>query len=722
MKRSLHIKRAVALILTAIMMFSLLPAAFAIGSSFFYNHSDWHFDLSKSPDTPMTVEEFIALSTAYSYWGTGTASGANPVDKNGNYPSDWAAPYIRAEYQKGTITPSEIDYRSNVTLAFAMEFFSRSKGLYSYDAVNLRSFSGTDGLTADQILYLCTAVDYGIFPYTPGMDVSVTIPRKDLENKYLIPTGNYRSKNPEVIKAAGNYKYSAAFWEVDASPEDPDEWAFQKKQLDVLKNNLKNFNILIMNVVSLVDRGNGNYLNDRIGNCPEHGEALKLCKENGIKVFGSVLNFYNSAILDKMKSSDAVISDVAKSMVDMMEKHGLDGLNIDLEMSADTCASYRDTYSKLMMTLAPMVHQKGKLLSVTVGAYMQDKDEQKSMYDYSVIGDTADIVNIINYDDHPASSYSHGGTMGEVSNLTYIQRCLRYAAVSIGAEKVNLGYATFGVDFNTTDHTAKNISHDSVMNLISAYNPVQKTSGPAVDDAYFNYSSGGKAHTVYYESDSGISHRIDLAKRYGLGGVCCWLMGWKNQTAFDRMGRGTRALPFADVSTSSVYYDAVSWAYRHEPQQITSGIDSTHFAPQNPCTRGQVVTFLWRAAGCPEPKGSNPFVDVQNSGSCKPFYKAILWAADKGITTGVDAKHFQPGATVTRAQFVTFLHRYEGNPATKGTYKGFADASSIAKPFRTAVAWAVEKGITTGYEDNTFRPNDTCTRWAVVLFMYRDMA
>ena len=180
--------------------------------------------------------------------------------------------------------------------------------------------------------------------------------------------------------------------------------------------------------------------------------------------------------------------------------------------------------------------------------------------------------------------------------------------------------------------------------------------------------------------------------------------------------------PFVDVDKGSVYYDAVMWAYYHEPEQITGGFDATHFKPQNPCTRGQVVTFLWRAAGCPEPENAkSPFVDVENSGSCKPYYKAILWAAEQGITTGVDKNHFQPSATVTRAQFVTFLWRYEGESDTNGSISGFKDARSIAKPFRTAVAWAVENGITTGYNDKTFRPSDTCTRWAVVLFMYRDL-
>lgn len=177
--------------------------------------------------------------------------------------------------------------------------------------------------------------------------------------------------------------------------------------------------------------------------------------------------------------------------------------------------------------------------------------------------------------------------------------------------------------------------------------------------------------------------------------------------------------PFWDVSNKDDYYTAIMWAYTYEPQ-ITSGTDATHFSPKSPCNRGQVVTFLWRAAGRPEPASSNnPFVDVQNYGSCQPFYKAILWAAEQGITNGTDATHFSPGKTVTRAEFVTFLWRYFGKPASTGSIYVFNDAGSIATPFRDAVAWAVERGITGGYQDNTFRPNTVCNRWQVVMFMYR---
>lgn len=178
------------------------------------------------------------------------------------------------------------------------------------------------------------------------------------------------------------------------------------------------------------------------------------------------------------------------------------------------------------------------------------------------------------------------------------------------------------------------------------------------------------------------------------------------------------ANPFVDVSEDSVYYDAILWAYYHEPQQITGGYNATHFVPDNPCTRAQVVTFLWRAADCPEPVGDiSIFKDA--SQIAQPFRKAVAWAVEKNITAGFNDGTFRPNDSVTRGQFVTFLYRYEGEPTTSGSVNGFKDAASIAAPYRQAVAWAVEKGITTGYGDNTFRPTAECTRWAVVLFMYR---
>lgn len=175
------------------------------------------------------------------------------------------------------------------------------------------------------------------------------------------------------------------------------------------------------------------------------------------------------------------------------------------------------------------------------------------------------------------------------------------------------------------------------------------------------------------------------------------------------------ALAFTDVPADAYYADAVKWAVA---QGITSGTTATTFAPNSGCTRGQVVTFLWRANGEPEPASTvNPFTDV----SADAYnYKAILWAYENGITGGTTATTFAPNATCTRAQIVTFLYRADGAQAVAGG-NAFADVSADAY-YADAVNWAVAEGITGGTTATTFEPNATCTRAQVVTFLYRHMA
>lgn len=172
---------------------------------------------------------------------------------------------------------------------------------------------------------------------------------------------------------------------------------------------------------------------------------------------------------------------------------------------------------------------------------------------------------------------------------------------------------------------------------------------------------------------------------------------------------------FKDVSASSPYATAINWAAE---KGIAKGYDESTFAPDDSCTRAQVVSFLWRAAGCPAPKTTKcPFVDVDKQ---SPHYQAILWASEKGITEGFDATHFKPNDTVTRAQFVTFLWRYEGKPAAKAACP-FVDVSA-SSPYAAAITWAAENGVTLGYDATHFQPNTNCSRGQVVTFIYRDMA
>ena len=169
-------------------------------------------------------------------------------------------------------------------------------------------------------------------------------------------------------------------------------------------------------------------------------------------------------------------------------------------------------------------------------------------------------------------------------------------------------------------------------------------------------------------------------------------------------------LDFADVSTDAYYYEAVKWAAK---KGITGGTGDGNFNPNGSCTRAHIVTFLWRAAGSPEPKSTVSFADVP-AGSY--YAKAVAWAVENGITLGTGDGTFSPNATCTRAQSVTFLYRALGTAPT--TVNGFTDVTADAF-YADAVAWAVESGVTNGTTDSTFSPNNGCTRAQIVTFLYR---
>ena len=159
------------------------------------------------------------------------------------------------------------------------------------------------------------------------------------------------------------------------------------------------------------------------------------------------------------------------------------------------------------------------------------------------------------------------------------------------------------------------------------------------------------------------------------------------------------------------YYNAMLWALE---RGITSGTSRVTFSPNDTCTRGQVMTFLYAAKGKPEADWSNnPFVDVKKS---KYYYKPVLWAYQNGITNGVDDTHFQPNGSCTRAQVVTFLWALSGKPNPKAGSNPFQDVKK-SNWYYTAVLWAYQNGITSGVDATHFGPNQTCTRGQVVTFL-----
>ena len=174
----------------------------------------------------------------------------------------------------------------------------------------------------------------------------------------------------------------------------------------------------------------------------------------------------------------------------------------------------------------------------------------------------------------------------------------------------------------------------------------------------------------------------------------------------------TRANEFIDVPTSSYFYEAVMWAVE---SGVTTGVSANRFDPNGVCTRAQAVTFLWRAAGSPEPETrAMPFTDVP-AGSY--YYDAVLWAVENGITKGTSNTTFSPDDTCTRAQIVAFLWRSEKSPAA-GTANPFADVKSTAY-YADAVLWAVREDITKGTTSTTFSPDADCTRAQIVTFLWR---
>lgn len=186
------------------------------------------------------------------------------------------------------------------------------------------------------------------------------------------------------------------------------------------------------------------------------------------------------------------------------------------------------------------------------------------------------------------------------------------------------------------------------------------------------------------------------------------------EASFKLIDAEPEVLVFADVPAGAWYADAVAWAVE---QGVTTGTSATTFGPDVSCTRAQMVTFLWRAAGSPEPENTvTPFADVSATAY---YYDAVLWAVGEGITNGTSATTFSPDATVNRGQTVTFLWRNAGSPVASGS--SFADVAADAY-YASAVAWAAHKGITSGTSATTFSPNNACTRAQIVTFLWRELA
>lgn len=289
-------------------------------------------------------------------------------------------------------------------------------------------------------------------------------------------------------------------------------------------------------------------------------------------------------------------------------------------------------------------------------------------------------------------------------------------------------------DFLSYLHSTKGYSSNYTIDYVTFdQSAVSAVNEGSLYTYYSGYNYGGSVKTTdkfYYSataSQNALSDVAFLASRYAKTGETVYIP-FTIYARYGTTGTGTRQLTgtvaikigqtmnFIDVKTTDYFYNSVKWAVG---KNITNGTSSTTFSPYKSCTRAEIVTFLWRAAGSPEPTITrNPFRDV-NAVTHSSYYKAILWASQKGITSGTSATAFSPDQVCTRAQIVTFLYRYAGQPS--GYYSNpFKDVGATSEAsYYNAILWAVGKGITTGTSATTFSPYASCNRAEAVTFLYR---
>lgn len=355
------------------------------------------------------------------------------------------------------------------------------------------------------------------------------------------------------------------------------------------------------------------------------------------------------------------------------------------------------------VTFVPNAKSTAKTITLNFTLYATRYSSSSTSRGTTVSYSGSVVVNLVREDIKYTVSQGDSVRFDESDFLSYLRSTKGYSS-------------NYTIDYVTFDQSAV-----SAVNEGSLY-------------TYYNgYNYGGSCKTTdkfYYSataSQNALSDVAFLASRYAKTGETVYIP-FTIYARYGTTGTGTRQLTgtvaikigqtmnFIDVKTTDYFYNSVKWAVG---KNITNGTSSTTFSPYKSCTRAEIVTFLWRAAGSPEPTTTrNPFRDV-NAVTHSSYYKAILWASQKGITSGTSATAFSPDQVCTRAQIVTFLYRYAGQPS--GYYSNpFKDVGATSEAsYYKAILWAVGKGITTGTSATTFSPYASCNRAEAVTFLYR---
>ena len=355
------------------------------------------------------------------------------------------------------------------------------------------------------------------------------------------------------------------------------------------------------------------------------------------------------------------------------------------------------------VTFVPNAKSTAKTITLNFTLYATRYSSSSTSRGTTVSYSGSVVVNLVREDIKYTVSQGDSVRFDESDFLSYLRSTKGYSS-------------NYTIDYVTFDQSAV-----SAVNEGSLY-------------TYYNgYNYGGSIKTTdkfYYSataSQNAISDVAFLASRYAKTGETVYIP-FTIYARYGTTGTGTRQLTgtvaikigqtmnFIDVKTTDYFYDSVKWAVN---KGVTTGTSSTTFSPYNPCKRAEIVTFLWRAAGSPEPTITrNPFKDV-NAVTHSSYYKAILWASQKGIAAGTSTTTFSPDQVCTRAQIVTFLYRYAGKPS--GYYSNpFKDVGATSEAsYYNAILWASGKGITTGSSPTTFSPYASCNRAEAVTFLYR---
>ena len=327
-------------------------------------------------------------------------------------------------------------------------------------------------------------------------------------------------------------------------------------------------------------------------------------------------------------------------------------------------------------------------------------------YSYSAASSASDLIAGVEYTELD-------GAMDCLTPVVYPNKTLVNASYIADGDDILYAYG-LGYFSKVPASATVLVKSDKTKTPTEGFIPTNTAERAAGFKAYMN---GGVQGFAYKENGmnvvlfaNSLTHKVHQRDEYAY--ISNFLF---SSVLSDKNYDGSASLPFTDVADDAYYADSVAWAIA---KNITSGVSATSFAPNASCTRGQMVTFLWRAAGSPEPKSmTTSFTDVKSGAY---YEKAVAWAVENNVTTGTSATTFSPDATVTRGQSVTFLWRANASPAAASA-SSFTDVAASAY-YASAINWAVENNVTNGTSATTFSPNADCTRAQIVTFLYRAMA